>query len=212
MEYSVIIVAAGTGTRMNLGYNKMLYQLKNHMTVLETTVAIFENDQRCKQIIVVCNAEDQVKFKQLLHSSITFVIGGDTRQASVHQGLQEVNQEYVLIHDGARPFLPKQCIDQLLITLEKYDACLLCVPMKDTIKKVVDGKVIETYDRQHLRAAQTPQAFKTSCIQEASKRAKKAGVVVTDDAQLIECCGDAEIKEVMGSYDNIKITTIEDIR
>ena len=117
-----------------------------------------------------------------------------------------------MIHDGARPFLSQDLLDSIKNTLTTEDACLLMVPCKDTIKKVIDGYVETTYDRSTLMAAQTPQAFKTDLILSCTKKAMEENYTGTDDASLVEKYSDVKVKAVEGSYANIKITTIEDLR
>lgn len=212
MNYTALIVAAGSGSRMGLGYNKLLYPLFDRQTVIEKTVSVFTQDGRCKQIIIVTSEADAESMKQLFSAlPVTFVIGGATRQESVYNGLQQVKEAVVLIHDGARPWLSLTAVDDLLTGMTQYQACLLCVPVKDTIKRVKNGKIVETYPREELMQAQTPQAFYTDIIKSAYEKANLQHIGATDDAQLVELCTDTEIHVVIGSYDNIKITTKEDI-
>lgn len=212
MNYSALIVAAGSGTRMGLGYNKVFYKFKNGQTIIEKTVNVFASDPRCKQIILVSSEEDLKEMKHLFNDLVSnYVIGGETRQHSVNNGLACVNQDYVLIHDGARPWVSKEEIDRIITTLETQDACLLCVPVKDTIKKVVDGVIQTTYVRSTLMQAQTPQAFKTTLIQDAYTKAMKENILATDDAQIAELCSSAKVIAVEGSYTNKKATTMEDL-
>lgn len=211
MDYSAIILCAGKGSRSGLKYNKMLYRF-NDKTVYEMTMEIFLNDERCKQIIVVTKKEEINDLKELISSNkIDYVFGGKERQDSVFNGLQMVNQEYVLIHDGARPYLKIENIDDLLSCLKNNEACLLMVPVKDTIKVCKGENVIETLPRATLIQAQTPQAFKTDLIKECYQLGKDSNFMATDDASLIETFSNVEVKAIMGSYDNIKITTPEDL-
>lgn len=213
MEYSAVIVAAGSGSRVGLGYNKMLFKLKNGNTILEETMHIFEKDRRCKEIVVVASKQDKEAFSKLCKEDhILLVEGGATRQESVWNGLQKVHYPYVMIHDGARPWLPMDCIDRIVETLESARACLLMVPVKDTIKVVENGVVKHTPQRSTLWQAQTPQAFSTQDIVNAYKEANRLGVQATDDAQIMELCGNADVIVVEGSYENQKVTTIEDLK
>lgn len=214
MNYSVVIPCAGMGKRIGLGYNKLLYKMDGQKTVIEKTVGIFTADECCVQIILVISPQDQKEFIELFHSTkkVEWCLGGKERQDSVHQGLLRVKSDYVMIHDGARPYLTKDCIDRLLAALERYEACLLMVPAKDTIKIVdEDGFVKETPNRASLMHAQTPQAFKTEIIKEAYSSAKEQQVLGTDDASLVEMLTDVKVKMVEGDYGNIKITTPEDL-
>ncbi|HJF40184.1 2-C-methyl-D-erythritol 4-phosphate cytidylyltransferase [Thomasclavelia spiroformis] len=211
MNYSAIVLCAGKGSRSGLTYNKMLYCFKNK-TVYEMTMEIFLNDERCKQIVVVTKEEELDDLKKLISSKkIDYVFGGKERQDSVYNGLQVVKEDYVLIHDGARPYLKKENIDDILECLNKNDACLLVVPVKDTIKVCIDGNIVKTLPREQLVQAQTPQAFKTELIKRCYQKGKDKNYIATDDASLVEYFENIEVKAVLGSYSNIKITTPDDL-
>ena len=143
MNYSVIVLAAGRGSRTNLDYNKVFYTFENGQTVLNKSLSVFLSDEDCKQVVLVCAdyEKDYVTENYLYDSRIQVVTGGQTRQDSVYNGLQIVDQDYVMIHDGARPFVEKKWILDLKHSLETEDACLLMVPSVDTTKIVVDGYV-----------------------------------------------------------------------
>ena len=209
MDYSCVIVAAGKGSRMNLGYNKVYYMLDDKC-ILEHTIKAFKDDHDCKEIIVVCDIDD---FKaHIKDDDVILVSGGATRSDSVYNGLQKVSYEYVMIHDGARPYVSSKILDDTKQCLSKHNACVAMVDCKDTIKKVVDNKVVKTYVRSTLKNAQTPQSFKTSMIIEAYQKAIADNFVATDDASIYEVYGKDDVYVIEGSYDNIKITTIEDIK
>lgn len=211
MNYSAIVLCAGKGSRSGLTYNKMLYRFKNK-TVYEMTMEIFLNDERCKQIVVVTKEEELDDLKKLISSKkIDYVFGGKERQDSVYNGLRVVKEDYVLIHDGARPYLKKENIDDILECLNKNDACLLVVPVKDTIKVCIDGNIVKTLPREQLVQAQTPQAFKTELIKRCYQKGKDKNYIATDDASLVEYFENTEVKAVLGSYSNIKITTPDDL-
>ena len=211
MNYSAIVLCAGKGSRSGLNYNKMLYRFKNK-TVYEMTREIFLNDERCKQIVVVTKEEELDDLKKLISSKkIDYVFGGKERQDSVYNGLQVVKEDYVLIHDGARPYLKKENIDDILECLNKNDACLLVVPVKDTIKVCIDGNIVKTIPREQLVQDQTPQAFKTELIKRCYQKGKDKNYIATDDASLVEYFENIEVKAVLGSYSNIKITTPDDL-
>lgn len=211
ISYSAVVLCAGKGKRTGLDYNKMLYKM-NDRTVFENTMQVFLDDLRCTQIVVVTTQEEQDLFKELVtDSKIVYTLGGKERQDSVYNGLQVVDNEYVMIHDGARPYLQKQSLDALCNALEKSDACLLMVPSKDTVKEVIDGKVVRTLKRENLMQAQTPQAFKTSVVLDAYKKGIESSYNATDDAQMVEVFSDVSVQAVMGDYNNKKITTVEDL-
>lgn len=212
MDYSAIVLCAGRGSRSGLNYNKLLYRFEEK-TVYEMTMEIFLKDDRCQQIVVVTKKDEINDLKKLITANkITYVFGGTERQDSVYNGLQVVNQEYVLIHDGARPYLKIENIDDILRCLNDNPACLLMVPVKDTIKICKEGIVVETLPRSILMQAQTPQAFKTELIKDCYQLAKDANFVETDDASLVEKFKDVDVTVVIGSYENIKITTPDDLQ
>lgn len=211
MKYSLILLCAGSGKRTGLQYNKIFYQIKGK-TVYEMNISHFINDTRCQQIIVVTKENEIDALRQLLkNDKIEYVIGGKERQDSVYEGLQHVSEEFVFIHDGARPYVSQKAIDDLILCLKDYHAGLLMVPCKDTIKEVKDGLVVKTLKREELMQAQTPQVFQTKLIKLAYQQAKDEGYVATDDSQLFEKYIDEPIKVVRGDYSNIKITTPEDL-
>ena len=214
MNYSVIVSAAGRGSRTNLDYNKVFYTFENGQTVLNKSLSVFLSDDDCKQVVLVCAdyEKDYVTEKYLYDSRIQIVTGGKTRQESVYNGLQIVNQDYVMIHDGARPFVEKKWIFELKQTLETEDACLLMVPSVDTTKIVVNGYVKESLERKLVYHAQTPQCFKTDLIKECHQIARNKQVEATDDAQLVEWFADVKVKVVLSSFTNKKITLPEDLK
>ena len=213
MRYSALVLAAGSGQRMKLGYNKVFYELENGKTVLDQALSVFKEDDRCKQIVLVCSTNDIVRISsQYVRGKVVVVLGGATWQESVYYGLKAVHEENVLIHDGARPWISKKNVDALLEKLAEHPACILMVPAKDTVKVVEKGIIKETLQRERLWLAQTPQAFDTRLIISCYKRAMDLGIQATDDAQVIELTCDMPVLCVKGSYDNIKITTKEDLK
>ncbi len=210
-NYSVIVLCAGSGTRTGLAYNKIFYKIEGE-TVYEKTMNTFLSDLRCKQIIVVTK-EDEVELLKEFYDDhrIEYCLGGQERQDSVYSGLQLVGYPNVLIHDGARPYISSKILDDICNKLEQCNACLVMVPCKDTIKKVVNGIVVDTPKRESLMQAQTPQAFKTKIIKDAYQQAKDNNYAATDDCSLVEKYSKEEIHVVLGSYKNIKITTTEDL-
>ena len=214
MNYSVIVLAAGRGSRTNLDYNKVFYTFENGQTVLNKSLSVFLSDEDCKQVVLVCAdyEKEYVSEHYSYDTRIQIVQGGKTRQDSVYNGLQVVNQDYVMIHDGARPFVEEKWISDLKHTLETESACLLMVPSVDTTKIVVDGYVKESLERKLVYHAQTPQCFKTGLIKECHQLAKNKQVQATDDAQLVEWFSDVKVKVVLSSFTNKKITLPEDLK
>ena len=213
MKYSAVIVAAGSGSRMNLGFNKVYARLKDGRTILEHSMSLFLADPDCLQVVVVTEAGTYRKqIPGRLTGKITFAHGGDTRQQSVYNGLLCAIGETVFIHDGARPFLDQESLEKLKEAMETADGALLTVPCKDTIKTVQDGVVMHTVERSVARAAQTPQAFRTDDILYCMEMAEKTGYTGTDDCSLAERFLNIAIIAVDGKYENYKITTPEDLR
>jgi len=209
--YSAIVLCAGKGTRTGLDYNKMLYELHGK-TVYERTLSVFLEDENCEQVVVVTQPFERETFRSLVtHQKIDFVDGGKERQDSVYEGLKKCCAKYVFIHDGARPFLKKESLVMLLECLKTHKACLLMVPCKDTIKEVVNGKVVKTLKRETLMQAQTPQAFEREVVLNAYRKGIEAHYQATDDAQMVEMFSDEDVYVVIGDYDNKKITTKEDL-
>jgi len=144
---------------------------------------------------------------------VTHIVpGGKERQDSIESGLSYIHSDYVMIHDGARPFIRSSVLNDLYKLVTKEDAVVLGVPVKDTIKTVdKTGTILTTPDRRSLWAIQTPQAFRLSIIKKAYQLAKETGFYGTDDSSLVENIG-LKVKVTLGDYDNIKITTKEDIK
>ncbi|WP_242145438.1 MULTISPECIES: 2-C-methyl-D-erythritol 4-phosphate cytidylyltransferase [unclassified Bacillus cereus group] len=213
--YTLIIPAAGQGKRMGAGKNK-LFLLINEVPIIVHTLRAFEKDEACEKIIMAINEQERSDFEALIQKydirkNVQFIQGGAERQDSVYNALQYVKEtEYVLVHDGARPFVTNKMIHEVLIVAKEKGASVCAVPVKDTIKKVVNDAVFETVERSQLRAVQTPQGFSVSILLEAHQSAKQSCFLGTDDASLVERIG-KEVGVVEGSYYNIKVTTPEDL-
>lgn len=215
MSYKVIIPAAGQGKRMGAGRNKLLLELDS-IPVLIHTLRVFETDHQCESVTLAINPHDEAELKKLLEAYsiqkvVALVPGGKERQHSVFEALKTLKGEgIVLVHDGARPFIKQEIIHKLVLKAEKEGASLVAVPVKDTIKKVQNDEVVETVERSSLWAVQTPQAFRFSLLFEAHHNALNDDFLGTDDASLVERMG-TSVFVVEGDYDNIKLTTPEDL-
>ncbi|WP_226585835.1 bifunctional 2-C-methyl-D-erythritol 4-phosphate cytidylyltransferase/2-C-methyl-D-erythritol 2,4-cyclodiphosphate synthase [Halobacillus litoralis] len=214
-KYTAIVLAAGQGKRMLAGRNKQFLMI-NQKPLIMHTLQLFERDEWCEELILVTNKRERSQMEQLLldypiEKEIRLVDGGAERQDSVFAGLSVVTNVDlpVFIHDGARPFVSKELLHQLAATTLEKEAALLAVPVTDTIKQR-DGNRLTTLDRHTLWAAQTPQSFAFDLIYDAHEQANKRGYYGTDDASLVERMG-REVAIVEGSYDNIKLTTPEDL-
>ncbi|HET7522209.1 MAG TPA: 2-C-methyl-D-erythritol 4-phosphate cytidylyltransferase [Bacillales bacterium] len=215
MNYTVVIPAAGAGKRMNAGKNKLLLELGGKPLLIHT-LSVFERDDRCEGMVLVVHSDEMQQMGHLLSRyRITKarhrVIGGAERQDSVYHGLQACGDAgIVLIHDGARPFISQHIIHRLVQRAGEGGAAIPAVPVKDTIKKVDGGVVKQTLERSSLWAVQTPQAFRLPLVKKAHEKARRSGVAATDDAALVEHAGHP-VSVVESEYDNIKITTPEDL-
>lgn len=217
MFYEVIILAAGQGKRMKAGKNKMFLQIAD-MPLLIHTLKVFDDDHYCKKIILPINASERTDIEDVLqrytfNKTIEIVNGGKERQNSVYNGLQAVDQHgdsIVLVHDGARPFVKRETIAELVEMAAEKGSAIPGVRVKDTIKRVTDGQVIDTVERSSLWAVHTPQAFRVSILKKAHEHAEESGYLGTDDASLVEVYGE-KVFMVEDHYLNIKITTPEDL-
>jgi 2-C-methyl-D-erythritol 4-phosphate cytidylyltransferase len=215
MTYRVIIPAAGQGKRMGAGKNKLLLELDG-TPVFILTLRVFEEDINCSEIILSVNPQEEGDIRRLLEqyniNKVTKLVhGGKERQDSVYHGVNALSGEgIVLVHDGARPFIDHNQIHSLVREANEQGAAVLAVPVKDTVKKVKGKRVVETVERSSLWAIQTPQAFLLSLLSEAHQHANKHGFLGTDDASLVEQIGQ-NVMIVEGNYDNIKLTTPEDL-
>lgn len=216
MKYTVLIPAAGSGKRMALETNKVLLKVKGK-TVLEHTVSKFDEDIRCENIIVAAKESELAMFEELLSWCTKLkgvVIGGDERQDSIQNMLNTINDsEYVMVHDAARPNVSLEILKRLTDALDAHDAVICGVQPKDTIKMldVNDSRVEKTIPRDTLILTHTPQAFRTSVLKEAYKNAEQQQLTVTDDSMMVEALG-TYVHVVPSSYENIKITTQDDLR
>ncbi|MDM5335564.1 2-C-methyl-D-erythritol 4-phosphate cytidylyltransferase [Ureibacillus composti] len=215
MHYEVVLPAAGSGKRMGAGKNKLFLLLANK-PILIHTLEVFQKDGNCTGIWLAVKPEERDYIQQLLEEyRITKVkglpSGGDERQHSVHSCIKEMNQvEIVLVHDAARPFITTPVIEKLVLAAKEKGAAIAGVRAKDTMKKVTDGIIVETVDRDNLWSIQTPQAFQFDLIKEAEDVAEKVGFLGTDEAMLVERLGH-QVHIVESTYENVKITTKEDI-
>ncbi len=217
-----VIVAGGNGTRMNMKESKQFIQLGG-VPVLVRTLSTFASIHEIDKIIVVTRKCDMEQVKKIISMYDVKKIecitdGGKTRQTSVFCGIKAAarslnDTDSILIHDGARPFVSKECIKGVLDALKTSKAAAAGVYVKDTIKQIsTDGFIEKTVDRANLVSIQTPQGFNAKLIYNAHKEAEARGITVTDDCALVELLTDTKVKITNGDYNNIKITTPEDIQ
>ena len=182
MKYSTVIVAAGNSERFAGNGNKLLYKFGDGLTVLDYALIPFENDDDCTQIIVVTNNETyQYLTSRKGSRKEEYAQGGASRSESALAGIKLAKEEIVMIHDGCRCFMAKEDLESLKKAMEEEDAALLVGNVVDTIKQIDGDYVVSTIDRDTLKRAQTPQAFKTEQILDAYDKAFKEGFTSTDD-------------------------------
>jgi 2-C-methyl-D-erythritol 4-phosphate cytidylyltransferase len=211
-KVSAIIVAAGDSQRMG-GIDKLFAPLGGK-PVLARVLDAFEDCKKVAQIVLVMgakNIEEGRRIVALAHwTKLTDIcLGGKRRQDSVAEGLKRIKEcDWVIIHDGARPFVTADLIERGLEAAKETGAAVAAIPVTDTIKQVTDGGIVrQTLPRQNLRAVQTPQVFRFDIIKNTYKFVPADA---TDDAALVEKAG-YKVKLYMGAYDNIKITTPIDL-
>lgn len=192
--------------------SKLLLKI-NGKTVLERSVNAFLNISDVDEVIVVAREKDIPAFSDILADErVSFVVGGDTRQQSVMNAVDVIDDcELIIIHDGARPLIKSEDIENTIRAAKENKAAAVGTFVKDTVK-VVDknGFVVSTPDRSTLFAVQTPQIFDFELYRNAAQNAREKGLDFTDDCQLVESFN-KKVKTVVGSYSNIKITTPDDI-
>ncbi len=212
---SAIIVAAGQGKRLKVAVPKPLVKIGKIPAIIYS-LSILNKHPDIDEIVVVLSVGNQSQIVKAIKSYSfkkikSFILGGKRRQDSVYNGLKAVsaNTNWVLIHDSARPFIDSKSVTEVILAAKKTGAAILGVPVKVTIKSIKAGSIVNrTLDRANLREIQTPQVFKKELILKAYKEYSKMNV--TDDASLVEKLG-KKIKIVPGRYENIKITTQEDL-
>ena len=213
----VVIVAAGTGTRMNMGINKQFIKLEGK-EIIYYTIEKFYKNKNIEDIVVVVKEEEAEFFRKKIldkynFKNIKIAYGGKERQDSVYNGLKSLdkNCDIVLIHDGARPFVSDKIINKSIEEAKENKAVVVGVQVKDTIKVIDnDNNIVDTPNRSLLWAVQTPQTFDYNLLIKSYEDAFKDNFYGTDDAMLVERIG-YKVKMVEGSYNNIKITTQEDL-
>lgn len=217
MRLAAIVPSAGSGSRMKIKIDKPLIKLCKQELILYS-LKILDKCKLISEIVVPTSTKNIKKIKKLIkvagiNKQIKVISGSSHRAGSVKKGLLSLSDDidFVLVHDCARPFLNNAIIENTLIAAKKYKASICAVKVKPTIKEA-DGRgfIKKTLNRSSLWEAQTPQVFKRALLLAAYKKAGKSYNLFTDDASLVEATG-ISVKIVEGSYNNIKITTKEDL-
>ena len=231
---TAIVLSAGSGKRMNSDTKKQ-YLLIKDKPIIYYSLNVFQQSSIIDEIILVASADDidfvrdEIVEKYGFTKVINIVAGGRERYNSVYNGLKCCgDSEYVFIHDGARPFITEEILSRAMNVLKECGSAVVGMPVKDTIKIVNDNlEVTDTPNRKTVWQVQTPQCFRADIAisayerliyEEESGALKTRGIQVTDDAMVVETFykSDSEalggVKLVEGSYENIKITTPEDLK
>lgn len=217
--YTAIVLAAGKGTRMNSKIQKQFLEVEGK-PVIYYSLKCFQESPLIRDIILVtgegslsyCKEEIVKRFGFSKVKKVT--AGGKERYDSVYAGLCACdNTDYVLIHDGARPFVTEEILERTCLSVKETGACVVGMPAKDTIKISDRNKMVEsTPAREKVWLVQTPQAFRYSLIKESYESIRcKDMSGITDDAMIVEQESGVKVALVHGSYENLKITTPEDL-
>jgi 2-C-methyl-D-erythritol 4-phosphate cytidylyltransferase len=211
---TAIIVAAGSSRR--LGFDKLTACLAGKPLIAHTLVA-FEATKSVDEIIVVTRKDRLAEFRQILDGVArvrAIVAGGEHRQNSVEAGLRHLNQtaEYVAVHDGARPLVRPEQIEEVFQQAQLHGAASLAEPVRDTLKRAGDDLLVrESIDRRHVYAMQTPQVFRRSLLEQAYQRIARSGQQVTDEVSAVELFGD-KVMLVPNPEVNFKVTFERDLQ
>ena len=213
-----IIPAGGSGRRMGAAVPKQFLMLANRPLVVHT-LQVFERTPAVAEVILVVPRDEQsrtltdVVERYGIKKVLKVVAGGETRQESVRQGLEATDEttDIVVIHDAVRPFVTEELVSRSIDVARENGAAVVAVPVRDTLKEVAsDGRILRTVDRSNFWLAQTPQTFRRSLLSAAYQKAGHDRFHATDDAALVEHLG-YQVRIVPGRWDNIKITTPDDL-
>jgi 2-C-methyl-D-erythritol 4-phosphate cytidylyltransferase len=211
MKTTAIIVAAGSGSRFNSDTPKQFLEI-NGKAVIEHTIRRFVDAPSINEIVVVLGADRVESFDRSRFAKITTIVaGGDTRAESVANGIAAVSEDtnLIAVHDGARPLVSIDEIEQTINAAKKTGAACLVAPVTDTIKSIRDNEIVATLDRAKLRRALTPQVFRRDLLLKAFE-CVSLDDSITDECYLVEKLGHP-VTIVEGSPRNIKITHREDL-
>jgi len=216
-KLAVVIPAGGVGTRFGGRLPKQFIRL-GRAPILTQTVAHFTRHPAIVAIIVAAPEIHVERTRRALagvarRAPVTVVQGGGMRQDSVWLALQAVpaTADIVIVHDAVRPLITRGLIDAVVAAVAESGAAICALPITETVKRVRQEVVEATLDRSELWAVQTPQAFRAALLREAHEKARRDGVIGTDDAMLVERLGH-RVRVVRGLAENVKITTPEDLR
>ena len=216
-DVAAVIPAGGAGTRFG-GRTPKQFLRFGAMPILAATVRHFTVHPAVSAVVVAAPGPHVARARRILgavagRAPLTVVAGGRTRQDSVWLALQAAPEEagIIVVHDGVRPLITRRLIDAVVDAARETGAAICALPVTETVKRARGGFVEATVDRSELWTVQTPQAFRADLLREAHEKARRDGVVGTDDAMLVERLGHP-VRVVRGLPENLKITTPEDLR
>jgi 2-C-methyl-D-erythritol 4-phosphate cytidylyltransferase len=214
---AVVIPAGGVGTRFGGRLPKQFVRL-GRVPIVTATISCFVRHPGVAAIVVAAPAAHVERTRRTLSTPgrrvpLTVVSGGPTRQDSVWLAMQAVPDgvEIIVVHDAVRPLITRRLVEEVVGAAAESGAAICALPVAETVKLVRDGLVEKTLDRSGLWSVQTPQAFRADLLREAHEKARRDGVVGTDDAMLVERLGHP-VRVVRGLVENVKITTPDDLR
>ena len=217
VDVCALVPAGGSGSRLGHRVPKQFLRVAG-VSILATTVRRLRQHPGLSAVIVAAPVVWVARTRRLLGASgrrtaITVVTGGASRQESVWQALQAApaTAEIVVVHDAVRPFVTRALLEDVVTAAAESGAAICALPVTETVKRVRDGLVEETVDRSGLWSVQTPQAFRADLLREAHDKARRDGIVGTDDSMLVERLGH-RVRVVPGLAANVKITTPDDLR
>src|SRR5580700_1719394 len=224
MKVSVILPAAGLGTRMGrtvpekAGTSRKQFMLLDGSPILLHTIRKFVSSSAVTEIVVALRADDMEWVRELLKAEkfskpVRMVEGGDSRQASVENALATLGSatELVAVHDAVRPFIEHSVLEKVFAEAEESGAAIVGIVPVDTVKQVHRNKIRQTIPRERLILAQTPQVFRFDLLKTAFSRAREDGFAGTDESSLVERLDQVEVSVVPGSDRNLKITKPSDM-
>ena len=221
MKVSVILPAAGLGTRMGReksGTSRKQFMLLEGAPILIHTIRKFLRCPAVTEIVVALRAEDLDWARGLIHQEhptrpVRLVEGGDSRQASVENALAALtpDTDLVAVHDAVRPFIEVDLIDKVIAEAAATGAAIVGIVPVDTVKRVHKNKIRATLPREHLVVAQTPQVFRFDLLQRAFEMARQDSFLGTDESSLVERLEQVDVTVVQGTDRNLKITRPSDM-
>lgn len=205
MDYSVLIIAAGNAAAKGKSYKRAFASFNGNKNVLEQTISVFSNDDKCKQIVIVASSADLSRVVRSQEGGKTiYVKGAKTRMESVIIGLMAISENHVLIHDGVRPWIRKEAIDRLMNRMRTEKACVLATRPKGSLRRVKDSYITERIKTNDIVLLQTPQAFNTSFIIDCYRKAIAEGHNLFDDSEVVSKVSDVQIAVEEGDLRNAR--------